>query len=255
MIVTFFTRHRAVRQPRGPASARPAARAATLLALLTATLVAGCGSGGGGGTAGSGTPTPQVSPSAPPTPAVLPRPLFDPSLSLHAGPVPVPLALQIPTLHVSAPLLGVGLTAADVMAAPEAPVGNPVWQQAFWYRGGGIPGDVGTATIAGHVDDFDGRPALFAHLSDLRPGDPVVVQDTQTGLGITFQVTETDTYTVQQASSPAVLARIYGSGPVAGAPAQPAADGLSHLVLVTCTGYFVHGSYDHRDVVYAQRTS
>jgi sortase (surface protein transpeptidase) len=140
------------------------------------------------------------------------------------------------------------------MDAPQGPLGDPVWQEAFWYRGGGIPGDVGTATIAGHVDDVRGRPALFAHLGDLHPGDPVVVHDTQGGGEVRFTVSQVATYSVQQASQPAILATIYGAGPVAGTGPQPAPDGRSHLTLVTCAGDFVHGAYDHRVVVYAQRS-
>ncbi|MGH7749640.1 MAG: class F sortase, partial [Candidatus Dormibacteria bacterium] len=174
-------------------------------------------------------------------------------LDLHAGPAAVPLELQLPEVGISGAVLAVGVTAAGAMDAPEGPLGAPVWQDAFWYRGGGIPGDVGTATIAGHVDDIRGRPALFAHLKDLHAGDPIVVRDTQDGAEVRFTVLQTATYSVQQASQPAVLSTIYGAGPVAGTGPQPAPDGLSHLTLVTCAGDFVHGSYDHRVVVYAQR--
>jgi hypothetical protein len=175
-------------------------------------------------------------------------------VDLHAGPSAVPLELQLPSVRVSGAVLAVGITAHGAMDAPQGPLGDPVWQEAFWYRGGGIPGDVGTATIAGHVDDVRGRPALFAHLGDLHPGDPVVVHDTQGGGEVRFTVSQVATYSVQQASQPAILATIYGAGPVAGTGPQPAPDGRSHLTLVTCAGDFVHGAYDHRVVVYAQRS-
>jgi sortase (surface protein transpeptidase) len=128
-----------------------------------------------------------------------------------------------------------------------------VWQKVFWYRGGGIPGSTGTATLAAHVDDVRGRPAVFAHLNDLRPGDSIVVRDTRTGLDVGFRVAETATYTLKQTLDPSVLARIYGSGPVTGQAAQPSPDGLSHLTLITCTGAFISGlgMYDHRLAVYA----
>jgi sortase (surface protein transpeptidase) len=166
----------------------------------------------------------------------------------------VPLELRLPSVQASGAVLAVGITAGSAMDAPQGPLGDPVWQDAFWYRGGGIPGDVGTATIAGHVDDVRGRPALFAHLRDLHPGDPVVVHNTRDGGEVRFSVTQVTTYSVQQASQPAILASIYGAGPVAGTGPQPAPDGHSHLTLVTCAGDFVHGSYDHRVVVYAQRS-
>jgi sortase (surface protein transpeptidase) len=140
------------------------------------------------------------------------------------------------------------------MDAPMGSARDPVWQLAFWYRGGGIPGDVGTATIAGHVSGGRGRPALFAHLKDLREGDVIVVRDTRTGLDVRFIVTQTKSYSLLQVDRRSVLAKIYGTGPVSGRGPQPAPDGLSHLTLITCAGDYVGGSYDHRLVVYAQRT-
>jgi len=232
--------------------ARPHSRAlrarAVAVAAVAAWLLAGCGGGATDAVGGPNVPTP-----APPAPASIDGALVPSGVDLHAGPITVPLQLRLPTLEVSAAVLGVGMTTRGAMDAPEGPPGNPIWQEAFWYRGGGIPGDVGTATIAGHVDDTLGRPALFWHLRDLHPGDPVVIHDTRSGMDIRFTVREVATYTVQQASQPAVLAAIYGAGPVAGTGPQPAPDGLAHLTLVTCAGDFAHGSYDHRIVVDAQR--
>ncbi|HEY2702912.1 MAG TPA: class F sortase [Candidatus Dormibacteraeota bacterium] len=188
------------------------------------------------------------------TPFAASQPLITPGLDLRAAPVAVPLELRIPSLSISTAVLGVGITPKNVMDAPEGPPSDPVWQQAFWYRGSAVPGDASTATITGHVDDSDGRPAAFARVRELRPGDPITVQDTRTGLDVRFAVTETATYTVEQASDPAVLTRIYGAGPVAGRAPEPSPDGLSHLTLITCTGEWVNGSYDHRAVVYATRT-
>jgi sortase (surface protein transpeptidase) len=173
---------------------------------------------------------------------------------LSAGPVDVPLELRIPSIGVSAPVVGVGITAQNVMDAPKGPIGDPAWQTAFWYRGSGIPGESGTAAIAGHVDDPLGRPAIFARIQELLPGDLIVVHDTRSGLDIRFMVTQNTTYSVQQTADPSVLAEIYGDGPAFGRGPQPAADGLSHLSLITCTGYIVNGSFDHHVVVYATRT-
>lgn len=195
---------------------------------------------------------PPVQPLVRPT---IPGPLTDPGLDLRAGPVDVPLELRIPSLQISAPVLGVGITAEDVMDAPKGLAADPVWQKAFWYRGGGIPGDSGTATLAGHVDDARGRPAVFARLRELRPGDLVVIHDTRSGLDVRFTVIKTATYSARQAADPAVLAQIYGSGPVTGKGPQPAPDGLAHLTLITCAGSWINGAYDHRLVVYATHES
>ncbi|HVB94236.1 MAG TPA: class F sortase [Acidimicrobiales bacterium] len=187
--------------------------------------------------------------------AALPVPaaLVDSTLSLRAGPVPVPLKLQIPSISVDIPVLGVGITARNVMDAPEGPENDPVWQQAFWYRGSAVPGAASTALIAGHVDDPLGRPGAFAHIDLLRVGDLIVVHDARTGLDVRFSVTAAQTYSLAQAADPAVLTQIYGAGPVDGNGPTPSADGLAHLTLITCAGTFVNGTHDHRIVVYATR--
>jgi sortase (surface protein transpeptidase) len=185
---------------------------------------------------------------------MIPGLLTDPSLDLRAGPVDVPLELRIPSLQINAPIVGVGITADSVMDAPKGLADDPVWQKTFWYRGSGIPGDSGTATFAGHVDDVLGRPAVFAHLRELRSGDLIVVHDTRSGLDVRFTIVKIATYSARQAADPAVLAQIYGDGPVSGKGPQPAPDGRAHLTLITCAGGFVNGSYDRRLVVYATRS-
>ncbi|MCE5259440.1 MAG: ice-binding family protein [Chloroflexi bacterium] len=172
---------------------------------------------------------------------------------LRAGPENLPLELRIPSLKLNAPVIGVGITAENVMAAPRGSANDPVWWKAFWYRGSGLPGDSGTAAIAGHVVDNLGRPAIFARLTDLEPGSLIIVHNTQSGLDILFRVVKNVTYTVRQAADPSVLAQIYGSGPVSGKGPQPAPDGLSHLTLITCGGDYINGAYASRIVVYAER--
>ncbi|MFA5892068.1 MAG: class F sortase [Actinomycetota bacterium] len=181
-------------------------------------------------------------------------PLFRPGLDLRAPPVNLPIDLRIPSLKVDAQMLGVGITRSAVMDAPMGSIDDPVWQEAFWYRGSGIPGDVGTATIAGHVSGGRG-PSLFAHLHDLRRGDVIVIHDTRNGLDVRFTVAATKTYPLEQLAETSVLARIYGAGPVAGRGPQAAPDGVSHLTLITCAGRYDGSSYDHRLVVYAERTN
>ena len=200
---------------------------------------------------------PTVQPTIQPTikPTVQPTPtLFDSNLDIKAGPVDVPLELQIPSLKVIAPVLGVGLTAENVMDAPRGVLGDPVWDSAFWYRGSGIPGEPGTATFAGHVNDPLGQPEIFAHLQDLHPGNLIIIHFKLTKIDIAFVVDQVKNYSVQESSDPAVLIQIYGAGPLAGTGPQPAPDGLSHLTLITCAGIYVNGQYDHHIVVYATRS-
>ena len=182
-------------------------------------------------------------------------PLFNAELSLWAEPVYVPLELHIPALEVfTVPVLGVGLTSENEMDAPKGPLDDKVWGTAFWYRGGGNPGEPGTATIAGHVNDPLGRPEIFANLDDLVPGDEIIVRYTRLGINISFIVDQVMLYSIEESSDPAVLAQIFGPGPVAGIGPQLAADGLSRLTLVTCAGYIVNGQFDHHVVVYATRS-
>jgi hypothetical protein len=188
--------------------------------------------------------------------AYLPVPdaLVDAGLDLRAGPVPVPLELRMPTVDSSAPVIGVGMTPTDVMDAPMGGDDDPVWRQAFWYRGSAVPGTASTAVIAGHVNDPLGRPGTFAHLEELEVGDEVVVHDVRNGLDIAFTVTSSHSYPLAETTDAAVLTRIYGAGPVAGTGPQPSADGLAHLTLITCTGTFRDGTHDHRLVVEATRS-
>ena len=228
--------------------------------LVIAAVLTGCGNKETGEALAE--PLPSVMPSPlvhttvqlTPTPFVL-GPLFDPDLDLWAGPVDVPLELQIPSLKVDAPVLGVGLTSENEMDTPRGPIGDSIWHTAFWYRGSGIPGESGTATIAGHVNDPLGKPEIFARLEDLHPGDLITVHVKNTTIDIRFSVDQVKVYSIQESSDPAVLAQVFGAGPVSGTGPQPALDGLSHITLVTCTGYIVNGEYDRFTVVYATRSN
>jgi hypothetical protein len=199
--------------------------------------------------------TPTAKPTAKPTATLfVPEALVDPSVGLHDKPVDVSIELEIPTLKIDATVVGVGLNSNNVMDTPtSSSAKDPIWQEVFWYRGGGIPGDVGTATIAGHVDDYLGRHAVFAHLKNIHKGDLIIIHDTRNGLEAHFTVTEVETYTAKESTEPMILEKIYGSGPVNGEGPQLSKDGLAHLTLITCSGWFINGSFDHHLVVYAVR--
>jgi len=245
-------------------SARHVAPGRLTAALMAATVLAACGNAQASDARQAPRPSPPATTTAQPSAQqafapsanqlLVQAPLVDPGMDLRAGPVDVPVELRIPSLRISAPVLGVGLTPKNLMDTPTGSASDPVWRKVFWYRGGGIPGDATTATIAGHVDDVLGRPAIFAHLKDLRRGDTIVVHDTQTNLDVEFVVTATVTYTLKQTLDHTVLSRIYGSGPADGQGPQPSPDGLAHLTLMTCAGHWVSGSgtFDQRLAVYAE---
>jgi hypothetical protein len=228
---------------------------------LIATMATACG--GSAPPASQTRLAPPIAPATTPTSLpnsrhaapFVPAALTTKSLGLRAGPVRVPLLLEIPKLYINAPVLGVGIANDNAMDAPEGPREDPVWQQAFWYRGSAIPGARSTALIAGHIDGGVGGAALFGHLGELGPGDRIVVHDTRNGREVQFAVKSAQSYSLAEAATPAVLQRIYGVGPVAGKWPQPSADGIAHLTLITCAGTFRNGTHDHRLVVYADRIS
>ena len=81
-------------------------------------------------------------------------------LSLESPAVNVPIEVVIPVIGVKSPLQAVGMTSSHAMSAPEGGAGSSDWSNTFWYRGSAVPGDVGTATIAGHIDDRFGDYAV-----------------------------------------------------------------------------------------------
>ena len=238
--------------------------AVAIAVIATAALLAQCGGSEPEATPAS-SPTTQratttkhrhkkVAPRQVPDPPV-PHALFAKGLDLRAGPVPVPLQLLIPSINVRAQVLGVGVTPTDVMDAPEGRVGDPVWQEAFWYRGSAIPGVISTALIAGHINGPRGTSAVFGNIDKLRPGDQIIVHDTRSALDVRFAVTGSTSFTLDQTTQPDVLRQIYGVGPVAGTTPQRSKDGLAHLTLITCAGDFNTGlgTHDHRLAVFATR--
>ncbi len=197
----------------------------------------------------------SITPTAQPTPEIsILGAAYDPNIDIKAGPVELPLVLQIPAIKVGVPILGVGQSDDNAMDSPKGPWGDPLWSSAFWYRGGAIPGEPGTATITAHVNGLLGEAQTFFFLKKLRPGDLIIIHVENTFTDIRFIVDEVKRYSLQESSTPEVLTRIYGVGPTTGSAAEPGVDGLSHLTLITCSGYFVDGIFDHHIVVYATRS-
>ena len=124
----------------------------------------------------------------------------------------IPTILKIQALTIAAPIEYLGNTAAGNMAAPSL-VGD-----AGWYKYGPLPGDVGTAVIAGHVVGPKGEPAIFYRLDNLQVGDSVQVVDGK-GQIATFTVRQKKTYSQTEQPS-----EVFNSG-----------SGV-HLNLITCAG-------------------
>jgi hypothetical protein len=148
-----------------------------------------------------------------------------------------PARLQIPAIHVDAPVMGVGQTSSGVMDAPVSKAYNsPYWSSVFWYDVGVAPGQSGNAVIAGHVDRVGGDPARFWSLGVLQPGDMVKVVTNQ-GTVISYMVNRVVRFPANYPGQQAINAVF---GPATG----------KHLNLITCSGVWTGSGYDERLVVF-----
>jgi sortase (surface protein transpeptidase) len=139
--------------------------------------------------------------------------------------VAAPVRLRIPQLRVDTPLQRLGRAADGTIGVPSRP------GVAGWYAEGPRPGQAGPAVILGHVD-WDGGPAVFFRLTELRPGAVVHVVR-EDGSTAAFRVTglsqvPKDRFPTDLVYSPTL---------------QPA------LRLVTCGGGFDRRTRSYRDNV------
>ncbi|MFF8862322.1 class F sortase [Streptomyces sp. NPDC015139] len=179
-----------------------------------------------GGGAGAHTP-PQPSPAeGRPDPA-------DGRLAAPALAPSPPTRVRIPAIRVNAPLMGLALTPSGSLDAPPAARKN----LAGWYEAGTMPGETGTAILAGHVDNTDG-PAVFYDLGALKRGARIEV-DRRDGSVAVFTVDAVEVYS----------ARDFPDEKVYGAAARP------ELRVITCGGgYSRTTGYQGNVVVFAHLT-
>jgi hypothetical protein len=139
-----------------------------------------------------------------------------------------PTRLRMKAIAVDEPLEVLELDPAGELKPPNA------FDKPGWFGKGVVPGDVGPAVIAGHVDSSEG-PAVFFELHKLTAGDVVEVQ--RGGQWVSFRVTGTQRYPKDDFPSE----RVYGPTPGA------------ELRLITCGGTFDRRTLSYRDniVVYA----
>lgn len=84
------------------------------------------------------------------TPASLPTfPTNGTPQSNRGAQVPVPLWITAPKANIAGLVIPVGADAQGAMEAPEGANNDPVWSEAFWWRGGVMPGQVGNAVMGG----------------------------------------------------------------------------------------------------------
>lgn len=136
-----------------------------------------------------------------------------------------PVRVRVPAIDVDSELLRLGTDATGALEPPDD------YDRAGWFADGAVPGDVGPAVVAGHVDSVDG-PAVFSRLGDLAPGDEVLL-DREDGTTARFTVTGVGRYPKRDFPTEAV----YGPTPRA------------ELRLVTCGGDFDRSARSYLDNV------
>lgn len=142
----------------------------------------------------------------------------------------LPVRLLIPKIKVDTNVLYMGLNKTGNMDVP------PDLLNVGWYKFGPIPGDKGSAVIAGHLVGVKDL-GVFANLHLLQPGDNLSILDDK-GATTSFVVRESRSY--GQLEEPN---EVFHSS-----------DG-AHLNLITCTGVWVKElqRYTKRLVIFTDR--
>lgn len=141
-----------------------------------------------------------------------------------------PVRLVVPSLNIDTEIEHVGLDDQKRMDVPQAD------ENVAWYEYGAVPGELGSAVLAGHYDTQAATPAVFYDLSQLQPGAEIHVYDAE-GRSLTFIVTDTQLY--KDAHFP--ISHVFGQ------------NDSRRLNLITCSGRFsdTERNYEDRLVVYS----
>ncbi|MDQ3064853.1 MAG: class F sortase [bacterium] len=142
-----------------------------------------------------------------------------------------PVRIQIPRIGVDAKIDLLGLTKAGDMASPKN-ISN-----AGWYKLGAMPGNEGSAVVAGHRTGLKGVPGIFIDLDKLQKGDNIIIIDEQKQ-SIRFVVQKIREYKLNEKPE-----EVFTSSNGA------------HLNLITCTGSWssANNSFSERLVVFADK--
>ncbi|MEK6345657.1 MAG: class F sortase [Curtobacterium sp.] len=140
-----------------------------------------------------------------------------------------PLRVEIPAIGVSSGLEDLHRGSAGELDPPKD------WDSAGWFSDGIVPGQVGPAVIAGHVDSPTSA-AVFYRLDELVTGDRITVRMSD-GSERVFEVQRSE----RAAKSAFPTSDVYGTSPT------PA------LRLITCDGTFdtATGHYTDNLIVFA----
>lgn len=138
-----------------------------------------------------------------------------------------PTRLVVPALRVDAPVIRLGLQPDGTLEVPAAA------HEVGWWSGGVMPGAVGPAVLAGHVNLGD-RSGVFARLGELVAGDRIEVA-ADDGTAVAYVVTRTERH--PKGAFP--TDEVYGMTPG------------PELRLITCGGDFDRSSGHYEDNIIA----
>jgi LPXTG-site transpeptidase (sortase) family protein len=139
-----------------------------------------------------------------------------------------PTSLSIPSIHLTAPIVPVGVNAVGQMDVPSGK--GPA---VGWYDRGPLPGTLGNAVLDAHVF------AAFSHLTNVKVGDSIYVREGAHSLR--YVVESANTFPLTSLTSSQVFD----------------ARGGSTITLITCAGTYIpaENTYDHRLLVVARLVS
>jgi LPXTG-site transpeptidase (sortase) family protein len=98
-----------------------------------------------------------------------------------------PVRISIPKIGVDTQIEQVGITKKGNIATPSN------FSEVGWYKYGSLPGETGSAVLAGHVDNGLGLPAVFSRLNELKNGDEIIIF-TEKGNQLRFWVLDKKEY-------------------------------------------------------------
>ena len=113
-----------------------------------------------------------VSPRSTPLNSVEMPPEFPP-ISIEIPKPSAPVQLSIDKIGIYTTIESVGISTGGAMAVPDN-VNN-----VGWYNKGAVPGEPGTAVLAGHVNSRGGGNAVFTRLHELEVGDTIRITNDQ----------------------------------------------------------------------------
>jgi sortase (surface protein transpeptidase) len=149
--------------------------------------------------------------------------------TLARAQLPRPVHIAIPSIHVSARVIPLGLNPDRTL---EVPTG---FAKTGWFTEGPEPGERGAAVIVGHLESLNG-PGVFFHLRDLRPGGRIRIRLAD---GTVVRYVARSSLTVPKGRFP--TRRVYARTP------------QSKLRLITCSGLLdsTTGSHPDNYIVFA----